>query len=490
MAITLQFPATREKKQRNSTKRLPMSSPVEVVLKDEISVFKPVFEIRCQENGQLGGVNIFNIPCCYCSQFSRWYWITDVKHVTTTVFDIYCETDVLATFMNEIRATAAFVEYSASAGSFVQDNRFPRTYVSNLKSASLGMGDFNSTGCFILQAASSKADCNTGLVQAYAVTKTQLKTIAAKLYDPGLIKAITNTFSNPTEALGSCIWIPLKVAKAKSGSGSIVFNDVTLGTGGKAKRNYVKSLGTISPPDLHKGTYYDASGNRVTSWQDYRNFPPYTEYYIYLPGVGLTELPFQEIFGDGMSEPRCQVTINFSIPTGDVLYTISKPPTGGLESVVMTISGRLGVNIPTSAYQTGLSTVLSSAVAVGAAGLTMGLAPQSAPYMLGTAMTAGANAMMSVGKSSMSVSGNLGSWISSISDILKIRVLRIQYGTTDTPWDAASVVGMPLYKHKNLAELTGYVKCKNAFCSCWGSADEQDLINNYLNGEGVILEYE
>lgn len=491
MAITLEFPASHSKKARNSTKRLPTASQVDVIIKDATSISHPTFEIHCpSNNGIIGGVNLFNVPCCYCSAFSRWYWITNVEHVTTCVFNITCETDVLATFRNEIGDTVAFVEYSTSNGSFMQDTRFPRTYESKLLSNKLKLNDFNTTGCYILQVATTQTSGSNGLLETYALAPSALKKIAQKLYATDLIGKITNTFSDPTTALGNCTWIPLKPNKAQGALTQIKFNDVSLGSGKRAKKTYSKFLGSIRIPDLHHGTYVDANGNKVQSWADYRNFPPYTEYYIYLPGVGLVEYPFQECFNSPTSQPSLGVNIYMSIPTGDVMYTLRPTTASGTspEKTVMTVTGKLGYNVPTSSYQTGIGGAISSGIALGASLTTMAIAPQSIPFMAGTAINSGASTLLNAGKSSMSATGSMGSTLTSISSLMQVIGVALQYGTTDTPWSAAESMGLPLFKHIALKNLSGYVKCRNAFVNAWGSADELDRINAYLNGEGVLLE--
>lgn len=494
MAIALEFPATNSKKARNSTKRLPMLGIVDAVIKEETDIMRPVFTIHCPaNNGIINGVNLFATPVCYCSAFSRWYWITGVRHISTCVFEISCETDVLATFRNEIKATNAFVEYSQVASTpLIQDNRFPRTSSSNMTTVSKKISNFSATGCFILQVATNAPSGQTGLIETYALNPGQLKSIAQKLYARDFFNIIPNAISNPTEALGTCVWIPLKLSKAKSASVPINFNGIALGSGARAKRQYSQMLGWLKPADLHKSTYRDTSGNIVTSWADYRNFPPYTEYYIYLPGVGLTELPMQEAFGDGSQEPTIGVWYTLSIPTGDILYSIVRQNKSGktvdLAGSIMTIGGKVGVNVPTSAMQTGSMQAIQSAVAVGASALTVGLAPQSLPYMAGTMITSAAQGSYQALRSAMSVSGNLGAWTSANAKTLSVHVMRIQYETSDTAWDCASIMGMPLFRHKQLGELTGYVKCSNAYCEIWGTSEEQIAVNSFLNGEGVLLE--
>lgn len=494
MPVKLEFTATHSKKARNSTKRLPMSAVVDAVLKEEIDIMHPVFRIHCPNNtATLDGVNLFAIPQCYCSQLGRWYWITKVTHITTCVYDIECETDVLATFRDDIKATQAFVEYSASNGnSFVQDNRFPKMYSSRQESEKLDISEFNGTGCFILQAATSEADCNTGLLETYALTSSELKAIASKLYSKDLIQSISNVFTNPSEAIGRCLWLPLQKSEASDSACAVKFNDVTLGTGSQAKKIFSKYFGRIDVPNLHHGSYINASGERVTSWADYRNMPPYTETYIYLPGVGLMELPLQELIGNGNSQPSASIYGTLSIPTGDIIYrvvrNVDNQMHGDYPEMVMHVTGKLGVDIPTSSLSTGMGSALMSAVAFGAATFTMSVAPLSTPFMMGTAISASASAGFNANKSAMSVSGNTGSWANSLDGALDIYTMTIRYDTTDTPWDASSVMGMPLFKHITLNQLSGYVKCSNAFCKTWGTAQEIDRINAYLNGEGVILE--
>lgn len=494
--IEIQFPATEYKKKRNSTKKPTTGASCQALIKDETSIFRPTFRINTEnDQGTIAGSNIFRIPEVFCPRLSRWYWITDVVHITTCVYDIHCETDVLATYQDDIKNTEAYVEYSASAGTpFMQDNRFPRTFANNHYSNTLTVDDFSATGTFILQVASSSADGSGGLLNLYACSPAELSAIANRLYSADLIEKITDTFTNPTDALGCCTWIPVDKSKISSGSASIVFNNVTIGTGSIAIKHKTARIGKIKPIQLHKSRYIDANGNVVESWADYRNLPPYTQYYIYLPGAGIVEYPAQELFDDGSHEPECTIDYDLSVPTGDIIYTINRtngshPGDLQYQDSVMTIAGNIGANVPTSAYQSGFGKAISSAIATGAAMATMFMAPLSEPYMIGTAVNTAASAVMNIGRSSMSASGSLGSFAIANPKALLVSVSRIQYETSDTPYAARESCGMPLFAHKKLSDLSGYVKCNNAHVLCSGSADEQDLLNRFLNGQGVYLEY-
>ena len=88
-------------KRENSTKQPTGGVDVEVVLKEDTSIYTPSF--------QLMSINAINYN--YCKWNDKYYYINDIKYIGNSIYLIDCAIDVLATFKTEIGNTNAFILY-------------------------------------------------------------------------------------------------------------------------------------------------------------------------------------------------------------------------------------------------------------------------------------------------------------------------------------------------------------------------------------------
>ena len=80
-------------KKKNSTAQPTSGTDATVYLKDNCSILNPVFD--CQ--GVPDSVNYI-----YVSDFWRYYFVSDVVHMTADRIEIHCSVDVLATYKSQI----------------------------------------------------------------------------------------------------------------------------------------------------------------------------------------------------------------------------------------------------------------------------------------------------------------------------------------------------------------------------------------------------
>ena len=217
--FTLTFGTTN--KQRNSTLVPPVSgSTVEVLLKEPTSIIKPVFKIHTDDKGMADASELFGYNYCYCPEFRRYYFITDIVSETAVVFYIYCEVDVLATFREDVLNTRAFILYSQSSFNMaLNDNRLAKAVTFKDTPVTTKINKFDTTGSFVLTVASEESNGELGGSQSYALDSSQMSAIASKLYSKDTFDELIKMLGNPLAAVISCKWTPIKLSEA-SGVGS------------------------------------------------------------------------------------------------------------------------------------------------------------------------------------------------------------------------------------------------------------------------------
>ncbi len=73
-----------------------------VLLLDDTNILNPVFRLKI--NSELTGINY-----CYCAEFKRYYYITNITIENGGIYRIDCAVDVLMTYKNEILNTNAII---------------------------------------------------------------------------------------------------------------------------------------------------------------------------------------------------------------------------------------------------------------------------------------------------------------------------------------------------------------------------------------------
>ena len=74
----------------------------DVLLKDEVSILKPVFRVRDVRS-------IITYNYLYCPDLQRYYFIDDIVSIHNDLWEISCHVDVLETFKNGILAQSAVI---------------------------------------------------------------------------------------------------------------------------------------------------------------------------------------------------------------------------------------------------------------------------------------------------------------------------------------------------------------------------------------------
>lgn len=491
MAFTIKIGKTT--KAKNSTRVPPLSNSVQVLLKDTTSVVNPVFQLRMGVNGAPASITeISKYNYCYCENFKRYYFITDIQAETATVANIFCECDVLATFREDILATPCFAMYAQSKKNvFIEDARLPMYGISKSYSIKLPISFMAQTGCFVLTAATAGGDGTNGPAAALVVSQGNLVEMANKLFATDWWESIKTDLYHPNEALISCMWTPCDPGQVATGTYvPIKVGKYELGGGIVAKRTITENmLLSIQTPN-----------------GDYRMFEPYSEYHAWFPGVGLVQLPMKKLVDkdtphDSLTVVDIPCKISLSPTTGDITYTLMRVQNSGASifgnPIVMECKGNIGVEIPISAVVGRFGSVLQS-VAGGATSVGMAAvgAATSNPVLfasgIGGSVSAAIGSSVAASTFNTTTSGSVGGWSVHQDLNLNVEVNAIGYSVSDNPWSVAETIGCPLFMHGTIGEFSGFLKCTGAHVKTWGTAREHDIIATYVNSSisngGILVE--
>lgn len=502
MSFTLAFGTTT--KPRNSTKIPSMSGSCQVLLKDDTSIVRPTWRVHLGHGGAPANLaELSKMNCCYCAEFDRYYFITNIISETAVIALVVCEVDVLATYRTEIFGTDAFIMYAESQfNAMIPDGRLPLYGASEATFSSLALSHMDNEGSFVVTAATPNTDGRTGPSASVVMSQGQLMTMANTLYGQDFWDSIKNEFYHPEEAIIGCKWTPISVGSASGGgSSNIQVGKYNLGSGPNAKRLVSEQMLTsIYIP------HADDDPTIISGW-DYRNLEPYTQYYLWLPGAGMVQLPMKLFIG-GAKAVGAQLPLRIDYAaspiTGDVTYLIQRQvdSSGAMDVVgttLLTVKGNFGVDIPIGAVKGSYGSVLQSvAGAIGSGVIAVAGAVTGNPAALigGTVGALGSSfkAGLDSNETYTTVSGGLSGWSIGEAANTKIGMATVAYKISDEPMNITKTIGRPLFMKKTIGSMSGLIKCTGAFVQCNATEEEHQMLAQYVNSStnfiygGVIIE--
>lgn len=436
-------------KRINSTKR-PTSTPVSknVNLKEETSMVSPTFV--------LSGDDIdFNYA--YVPKWDRYYFINDIVRNLNGVYEPNCNSDVLATFKNQIGAYNCFVERcsnSAGVNNDIYDGAVSSTEnVVDVSQAKTALWD--SSGGVIV--------CRTINIQ-YGIT-TYIGSINTfkDLFNPDvdstswtdMLQGILKYFvCNPGDYVLDIYFlgVPLSVL---TGSGNTDTDFVASGwySGGGAYR------WTSSSPIVAGSKILNKPSPKYQDWRKYSN--AFTQYTIYIPSVG--EVPLSGAIIDTTLSLDYAVDIN----TGDMTFMLKSTDENGDESLIATYHGNVKSGLQTGSMMPGGGLITSGAGLVASA-------VTGNPLAIGTALL---NVAQNGFSPTPSVNGAMGSCIGYLveDDVI---ITRMSKESGDEP----NTVGHPCCKNLLLSSIPGYIKTSGASINVNGFESDKNAINSFLDG--------
>ena len=457
-------------KRKNSTKQ-PSSTgtDINVVLKDNTSREHPTFI--------LSG---YNWSMNYIQAFGDYYYVEDIISNTNGTSEVVCSIDPMATAKSEIGATSAFVEYATNGNTLLADPRIPKkTYDLHTASASVALpwsimpgGSYRiaitgKTGCWIYSMELSDlvdflTDINTWTDDLFNFyTPPTLQTNAVEqIKETGqwlgsmasmFVKQIVGS-GRVSENIRACEWVPwpkegnpmrLYVGQFDTGRNA---NIVTL-------EHDVQDV-TVSIP-------WPAG---VTDWRRVSC----VDVYLCLPFVGVIQLTPYSFSQFSTLFIKC----SRSTLSGSIAYEV-KAGSGTPAITLSTYGAEAGADYPVGIQSVDLGKSITSVIAA-----TAGIATGGAAG--GAAALYGAGSFVDSFIPNGSTIGGLGGTAGSGLD-MTIRCITVYHPLTEAPGDSAAIHGIPLFEHRTISSLSGYVQCAGASVQSALNDTDKEIINGYLN---------
>ena len=342
-------------------------------LRDRCSITDPVFMLELDDTD----VGAFNY--LYVDEFARYYFVKETVVERTGLVSVYCHVDVLYSFKSGITALSAYVERNENdTRPFIRDDRrilsseVTRTVVTPdvLHADQFKVSPVTATAMTdptIIMSVANPA--LSGLIRPYAVDLTHPTDDWAVDANPDYTSGAINTFLYAltgsqlasfytylnTEDWGTSNTAVKRLLVDHGIEGVIdvyaypfKMAEIALMT---SKYHIVKDPGTTKHiymygedtgcdayityqncnPIIDFGTF-----SYATAPSSFMDFEPYTRCQMYLPYIGMTEIPMEVMANSGVS-----VKYFVDLATGKCQCLIK-----GSDAYVQTLSGQIGVRVP------------------------------------------------------------------------------------------------------------------------------------------------
>lgn len=476
-------------KRKNSTKQPLDGSKITktgVYLKEGTSLEQPVFVLSSND-----------FTYNYAQYNGTYYFIDDIVSLKNNLIEIHCSKDVLATYKAKIQAASAFVLYYTHNNKEIVDPRLSTKTTAVLKSETETFNNLGTGESYMLTAIGVERTtvfaCDKSQVDQLFVNQTLLDIAQDYADEINDIHTTISTFNftNTYEMMKALVdtyftWLN----KSGKVTNSVLFCDDA--------QKFVKNCFVLPIEKSHIGGTshniklgkWDSNSNgnmgfpRIVHdsatlsipWpdnvDDWRRNEPYTELYLYIPYIGLVNLPASECIGSS------SLTVNVAIDTysgvasfvvnlasgavvGQYSTNIAAPYAIGSSNISLTEAGA-------SIIESGLG--IGSAIAggnpSGIVGGALGLVNAIKPFPASIGSNGGAAGM------------GLGNTVKCFS---------IFHDTAVTPSNPSAIQGTPFNGVMSLSGISGYVQTSGASVEVGGFGNDKDIINSYLNG-GIYIE--
>ena len=292
----------------------------------------------------------------------------------------------------------------------------------------------------------------------YQVNQTTIKTLTDFLWSETFANQMLKLYSNPMEAILGLYVLPVAPSDATPNVNVYVGN-VDLNVNATLVNSYQQTY-TAGVIDI---AHYN---------HDVRDYSPYSQYFLYLPFIGIVELNADDVVGSKLT-----IYYDFDLCTGSILARIWVSR-GGLNACLYQFTGSCIYRLPVTQFdQANLITVAANAsLSALAGGLTGG------PVRAGAqAVQQGFNSLQSHVTQGGSIGGNAAIVASPYPYVI------IKHRTPQTPSNFNKFYGRPTLKTVTLGKEKGFVKVKDINLHNVNLAsDELDELESILK-EGVIL---
>lgn len=459
------------KKRKNSTLQPTGGINKKVYLKEDTSLLTPAF--------------ILDEPIApydYAQAFGRFYFVTDVINLDANRCEVRCTLDPLATYKADILNYPAFVERAASMfDRFINDPLLSQKQLLLRETQNLTpLDNFYDTGagCFLVECMAK----NQGIVLYATNNLDPYKYILS----PGVYTAtdktqwIQSTIAQSFDLdvyIGHVKWFPFSASNL---GGTLLENtfpigpvDIAAALGGDWSDTVYKINQTTAGTRHKAVTLTLPSTNNFGDFRDCNN--QYTQYTLYLPGVGLVALD-AAVIGYAINSGRTiQVDIYVDLVSGEVTYLLRlQAAGGGASAFIGRYSGNISVDVPIG--KSAVDVTKSAKMLAGSIGA--GAAAGGVWGAVGGALVGAVEAIHNHMTPDTSMIGGAGNKSELFYNRGNLVLGRKQFGAADFP---TYIAGRPLMQNIVLGGLSGYVKCGSASVPLNAPDSVREEVNRFLN---------
>ena len=439
-------------KKANSTAQPTGGTDYDCLIKTPSGITNPVVQLKHS--------NPIAYNYAYIADFSRYYFISDVKY-DSGLWTLYLKIDVLATYKTAIGSTSTYVLRAANGqDQYLIDNAFPVTgkvtYDSTIFESNIGLS--YTSGYFIVTCSGDMTGAGVTGKTTYQLNPSDFNTMVNNLFTTAngynfgdLTQGVINSIMNPLDYICSVIWSPTSFTT--SGTAPVMCGLWYAGVSGAIVTNMLPVAYTVSIPKHPQAATYGK----------YCNMEPYTFYDLDM-GLG----------------PTIHLDTSMLVDVSQILVTIERDPITGIgimEGRTVTATNQMqlfkitvpyGVSIPMTQLTTSVAPVIQNAV-------------QSAARFAADDVVGGAvYASKAIGSAISAFVGdvsNTGSQGSITGHMMNKRLFSRFYEIA--PRDTVNM-GKPYCKMATPSSLGGYMQCSNAHVSISGTDTEAGMINSYM----------
>lgn len=479
-------------KRSNSTKTpTGTGTVIDVALKGGSDILAPVFVLALNSLPDIS----------YISYGGRMYFVTGIKNVRNDLWEIECQVDVLGTYKSEIQATSAYVLYYTHSNTQIVDTRLSTKTDITIQSDTEQFSNLGSGDSYLITTVAMEDGSGDGGTSIFACDKSTVDS----LFDDNLITLIQDDYNtnvnNITNALAHLSL--LDVQQTIRDVATLWFNHLkfmsrNLNTAlySDESPQYVKNCFVLPIDKSHIGGTSknirlgcwdsSASGNKgfprichdsatlSIPWQatDWRKNSPYHEIYLYIPYVGLVNIPASEVMN------VTNITVNVAVDTYSGVATFVVNADNG------TVLGQYSTNIaaPYAIGSSNIDIVNSGAqIVAGAASLFAGFVTANS-YAIGGGALGVVNAIKALDGSIGSNGGAAGMGLGNT-----VKCFTVYHDTTVSPSSVSAVKGTPYNGVMSLSGVSGYVQTSGASVAGSMTDTEREQINQMMDG-GIYIE--